>query len=211
MNACRTGGLRQVFFVVEPKFEWDAGAVKRRERAVKRAKIAAAELFRASPLDDENSSESTEGRSGGQRFFFSSVFFGGGAAALFVCLGRRVDDCSLSAFAALCLCVKWVEPRLRGGFSWEEAVRPCSKQRQRKLGSGSAWQAFLGNAARDVIESHTDRNFVLRCLLNDCSSVLVLRLHLRLYVDSWFSPARVAVYHVTACLRPLSLGKVVAR
>lgn len=55
-------GSRQVFLVVEPKFEWDAGAVKRRERAVKRAKIAAAELFRTSPLD-ENSSESTEGRS----------------------------------------------------------------------------------------------------------------------------------------------------
>lgn len=53
-------GLRQLFLVVEPKFEWDAGAVKRRERAVKRAKIAAAELFRTSPLDD-NSSRPTEG------------------------------------------------------------------------------------------------------------------------------------------------------
>lgn len=53
-------GLRQVFLVVEPKFELDAGAVKRRERAVKRAKIAAAELFRTSPLD-ENPSGSSEG------------------------------------------------------------------------------------------------------------------------------------------------------
>lgn len=52
---------RQVFLVVEPKFEWDAGAVKRRERAVKRAKVAAAEMFRTSPLDD-NSSGSAEGR-----------------------------------------------------------------------------------------------------------------------------------------------------
>lgn len=46
------GMISQVFLIVEPKFEWDADAVKRRERAVKRAKIATAELFRASPLDD---------------------------------------------------------------------------------------------------------------------------------------------------------------
>lgn len=44
--------LPQVFLVVEPKFEWDADAVKRREKAVKRAKLAAADLFRTSPLDD---------------------------------------------------------------------------------------------------------------------------------------------------------------
>ncbi|CAM9668832.1 unnamed protein product [Ectocarpus sp. 4 AP-2014] len=52
----------RVFLVVEPKFEWDAGAVKRRERAVKRGKIAAAELFRTSPLDDTPAG-STEGGS----------------------------------------------------------------------------------------------------------------------------------------------------
>lgn len=36
---------------VEPKFEWDADSVKRRERAVKRAKIASANLFQTSPTD----------------------------------------------------------------------------------------------------------------------------------------------------------------
>lgn len=54
---------QQVFLVVEPKFEWDAGAVKRRERAVKSAKIAAAELFRMSPLLDDASAGPTEGQS----------------------------------------------------------------------------------------------------------------------------------------------------
>lgn len=49
--------------VVEPKFEWDAGAVKRRERAAKSAKIAAAELFRMSPLLDDTSAGPTEGQS----------------------------------------------------------------------------------------------------------------------------------------------------
>lgn len=44
----------QVFLVVEPKFEWDAEAVKRRDRAVKRAQIATAELFRTSPLDNDD-------------------------------------------------------------------------------------------------------------------------------------------------------------
>ncbi|CAM9510658.1 unnamed protein product [Pylaiella littoralis] len=52
--------VERVFLVVEPKFEWDAGAVKRRERAVKHAKLTAAELFRTSPLD-ESPSGSTEG------------------------------------------------------------------------------------------------------------------------------------------------------
>lgn len=54
--------VTQVFLVVEPKFEWHAGAVKRRERAVKRGKIAAAELFRTSPLDDSPAG-STDGES----------------------------------------------------------------------------------------------------------------------------------------------------
>lgn len=54
---------QQVFLVVEPKFEWDAGAVKRRERAAKSAKIAAAELFRMSPLLDDTSAGPTEGQS----------------------------------------------------------------------------------------------------------------------------------------------------
>lgn len=44
--------IGQVFLVVEPKLEWDTEAVKRRDRAVKRAQIATAELFRTSPLDD---------------------------------------------------------------------------------------------------------------------------------------------------------------
>ncbi|CAM9941979.1 unnamed protein product, partial [Sphacelaria rigidula] len=46
--------IDRVFLVVEPKFEWDADAVKRREKAVKCAKLAAAELFRTSPLEDPN-------------------------------------------------------------------------------------------------------------------------------------------------------------
>lgn len=86
---CRAGVgfLRQVFLVVEPKFEWDAGAVKRRERAVKRAKIAAAELFRTSPLDENPSGSTAEG----QPAFVSSQFqfFGclrGAAAVVCVCV-----------------------------------------------------------------------------------------------------------------------------
>lgn len=48
-TACRAAS--QVFLVVEPKFVWDAEAVRKREKAIKRAKLAAAELFRVSPLD----------------------------------------------------------------------------------------------------------------------------------------------------------------
>ncbi|CAM9958896.1 unnamed protein product, partial [Discosporangium mesarthrocarpum] len=40
--------IDRVFLVVEPKYEWDKKAVKRREQAVKRAKIASAEMFRLS-------------------------------------------------------------------------------------------------------------------------------------------------------------------
>lgn len=45
--------------MVEPKFEWDADAVKRRDRAVKRAQIATAELFQTSPLDDDDAAAAT--------------------------------------------------------------------------------------------------------------------------------------------------------
>lgn len=58
-----------MFLVVEPKFEWDAGAVKRRDRAVKHARITAAELFRTSPLD-----ESPAGSAEGSARFFSFFF-----------------------------------------------------------------------------------------------------------------------------------------
>lgn len=52
----------QVFLVVEPKFEWDADAVKRREQAIKSAKIATADLLRNLPLND-SASTPAEGQS----------------------------------------------------------------------------------------------------------------------------------------------------
>lgn len=83
----------QVFLVVEPKFEWDAGAVKRRERAVKRAKIAAAELFRTSPLDDNTQAGSAEGAWVGRRFRQPAAV----AHASDAVATLRLDACSLSA------------------------------------------------------------------------------------------------------------------
>lgn len=57
-----TDNPHKVFMVVEPKLEGDADAVKRREKAIKRAKIATAELFRTSPLEvDPAASDGTEG------------------------------------------------------------------------------------------------------------------------------------------------------
>ncbi|CAM9592413.1 unnamed protein product [Choristocarpus tenellus] len=41
--------INRVFLVVEPKYEWDERAMKRREQAIKRSKIASAEIFRLSP------------------------------------------------------------------------------------------------------------------------------------------------------------------